>query len=186
MRHLVHGGMTTSPALPGDFYSVFSLDRKLVVDKWALQRKFYELSRQYHPDRFANRRASEQMYALDFAAMLNDAFRVLKTGSTGRVSAQAGRLRYRGAAFEGRYEPELLEEVFELNMILESAPDRPEIEEAEAKFLGMQSETDKELGNLPAKYDETGDSAVLTHIRAVLNRRRYIQNLLRDVDKALA
>jgi len=70
--------------------------------------------------------------------------------------------------------------------MLESAPDPPEIEQAKAKFLSMQSETDKELANLGAKYDATRDRAVLTQIRAVLNRRRYIQNLLRDVDKALA
>jgi molecular chaperone HscB len=178
--------MTTSPALPGDFYSVFSLDRKLLVDQAALQRKFYELSRQYHPDRFANRPVSEQTYALDFTAMLNDAFRVLKDP----VRRAEYLLKLEGFDIgEQRSKdvpPELLEEVFELNMMLESAPDRPEIEEAKAKFLGMQSETDKELAHLAAKYDETGDRAVLTQIRAVLNRRRYIQNLLRDVDKALA
>jgi len=178
--------MTTSPALPGDFFSVFSLDRKLVVDQGDLQRKFYELSRQYHPDRFANRAASEQTYALDFTAMLNDGFRVLKDP----VRRAEYLLKLEGFDIgEQRSKdvpPELLEEVFELNMMLESAPDRPEIEEAKARFLGMQSDTDQELVKLGAKYDETGDRAVLSQIRAVLNRRRYIQNLLRDVDKALA
>lgn len=178
--------MTTSPALPSDFYAVFSLNRKLIVDEGALQRKFYELSRQYHPDRFANQPPSEQTYALDFTAMLNDGFRVLKDP----VRRAEYLLKLEGFDIgEQRSKdvpPELLEEVFELNMMLESAPDRPEIEEAKAKFLGMQSDADKELTNLGAKYDETGDRAVLTQIRAVLNRRRYIQNLLRDVDKALA
>ena len=32
-----------------DYFTVFGLPRKLTVDGAALQRRFYELSRQYHP-----------------------------------------------------------------------------------------------------------------------------------------
>jgi len=178
--------MTTSPALPGDYFAVFSLDRKLGLDEGALQRKFYELSRLYHPDRFARQSAAEQTYALDFTSMLNDAFRVLKDP----IRRAEYLLKLEGFDIgEQRSKdvpPELLEEVFELNMMLESAPDRPELEEARTKFLGMQRDADTEITKLGAKYDESGDRAVLGQIRAVLNRRRYIQNLVRDVDKALA
>ena len=34
-------------------------------------------------------------------------------------------------------------------------------------------------------YDETSDKAVLDQIRATLNRRKYVSNLLRDVEKEL-
>jgi len=186
MRYLVHGGMTTSPALPSDYFAVFSLDRKLVVDEAALQRKFYELSRTFHPDRFATQSPSEQAFALDFTAMLNDAFRVL------RDPIRRGEYLLKLEGFdigEQRSKdvpPELLEEVFELNMMLESAPDRSELEEARTKFLKMQSDTDVEIATLAAKYDSAGDRNTLGQIRAVLNRRRYIQNLVRDVEKALA
>ena len=33
-----------------DYFAVFGLPRKLGVDAEALQRRFYELSRQHHPD----------------------------------------------------------------------------------------------------------------------------------------
>ena len=33
-----------------DFFQVFGLQRRLAVDTAALQRRFYELSRQWHPD----------------------------------------------------------------------------------------------------------------------------------------
>ena len=82
--------------------------------------------------------------------------------------------------------PELLEEVFELNMLLEEAPDREELEQAKTKFQSMQSETDQELSSLFERYDTSGDAAVLQSIRGALNRRRYIQNLVRDVEKSLA
>jgi hypothetical protein len=50
----------------------------------------------------------------------------------------------------------------------------------------MQVEADDELKSLFERYDLSEDAAVLQSIRGVLNRRRYIQNLVRDVEKALA
>jgi hypothetical protein len=50
----------------------------------------------------------------------------------------------------------------------------------------MQRDTDTEPESLFGKYDSSGDRGVLQTIRGVLNRRRYIQNLVRDVEKALA
>ena len=52
--------------------------------------------------------------------------------------------------------------------------------------LRMQAEADSDLHALFGKFDAGGDPAVLSEMRGVLNRRRYIQNLVRDVDKALA
>ena len=33
-----------------DFFEVFGLERRLAIDAAALQRRFYELSRRWHPD----------------------------------------------------------------------------------------------------------------------------------------
>ena len=67
---------------------------------------------------------------------------------------------------------------------------RPQLEAAKESFLGMRGEIDRELTALFTKYDAAeseSDTArqALHEIRGVLNRRRYIENLLRDVDKAL-
>jgi HSCB C-terminal oligomerisation domain. len=87
--------------------------------------------------------------------------------------------------------PELLEEVFELNMALEEmregdASARPQLEQAQARFLGMQKEIDSQLESLFPQYDQSRDPEVLQQIRGVLNRRRYIRNLVREVEQALA
>jgi hypothetical protein len=81
-----------------------------------------------------------------------------------------------------------LEEVFELNMALEEIRDgdtsvRPQLEEAENKFLDMQAEIDRNLQSEFEKYD--GGAESLSRIRGILNRRNYVRNLLRDVSKAL-
>jgi molecular chaperone HscB len=84
--------------------------------------------------------------------------------------------------------PELLEEVFELNMALEELRNgdedaRPQLEEAHARFAAMQEEVDADLHALFSEYDRTGSRDVLARIRGTLNRRKYIRNLLNEVEQ---
>lgn len=189
MRDVVFG-MSTAPALPADYFAVFGLDRRLVLDEAQLQAKFYELSRQYHPDRYAGRPADEQQFALDFTALLNDAYRVLRDP----VKRAEYLLRQEGFDVgEQRSKdvpPELLEEVFELNMKLEElrhgdAEARPALEQERRRFAEMLRRADCDLKSEFAHFDAARDRSVLVVIRGILNRRRYIENLLRDVDKTL-
>jgi molecular chaperone HscB len=176
--------MTATPSLTSDYFAFFSLPRSLSIDTAVLQKKFYELSRQLHPDRYAGRPADEQQYALDATALLNDAYRVLREP----VSRAEYLLKLEGFDIgEQRSKdvpPELLEEVFELNMMLEGAPDRDELEPARDRFNQMLAEVDAELAAEFTAFD-SGDREALGRIRHLLNRRRYIQNLVRDVNRAL-
>ena len=169
-----------------DYYEFFGLPRKLSVDTDDLQRRFYSLSREFHPDRSARKSAEDQQYALDATAILNDGYRVLRDPIKRAEYLLAQEGFDIGEQRSKDVPPELLEEVFELNMLLEETPDRGELEHAREKFQGMQRDTDTELESLFGKYDSSGDRGVLQTIRGVLNRRRYIQNLVRDVEKALA
>jgi len=181
--------------LPKNFYDFFGFDRKLSVDLETLQKRFYELSRQWHPDRFSRKSAEEQAQALEATAILNDGYRTLRDP----VKRAEYLLTEEGFPIgEQRSKdvpPELLEEVFELNMMLEELKSgeesaRPQLESAKQHFVGLRTGIDNELEQLFAKYDssesqsETAKQA-LHEIRGALNRRRYIENLIRDVDRAL-
>jgi molecular chaperone HscB len=183
------------PTFSTDFYDFFGIDRKLRVDGDALQKRFYELSREWHPDRFSRKSAQEQALALEATAILNDGYRTLRDP----VKRAEYLLKEEGFPIgEQRSKdvpPELLEEVFELNMMLEELKGgddsaRPQLEAAKDNFIGLRSEIDSDLEQLFAKYDaaepqsETAKQA-LHEIRGALNRRRYIENLIRDVDRAL-
>jgi molecular chaperone HscB len=83
--------------------------------------------------------------------------------------------------------PELLEEVFELNMALEEIEtSRPQLEEAHQKFLAMREALDRDLFEEFAAYDAKQDQVVLEKVRGILNRRRYIRNLVNQVEQALS
>lgn len=179
-----------------DYFEFFGLGRKLVINSDDLQKRFYELSRQWHPDRFSRRPAEEQSRSLEATSLLNDGYRTLKDP----VKRAEYLLTEEGFPIgEQRSKdvpPELLEEVFELNMMLEElkAGDdsaRPQLEQARASFLTMRGGLDQDLLKLFNRYDasieesETAKQA-LNEIRGILNRRRYIENLVRDVDRALS
>jgi molecular chaperone HscB len=183
------------PILSRNFFKFFGLEQKLCVDAETLQKRFYELSRQWHPDRFGRKSSAEQAEALDATSILNDGYRTLRDP----VKRAEYLLKEEGFPIgEQRSKdvpPELLEEVFELNMMLEElkggdSEARNQLETAGGNFSKLQGDVDRELERLFAKYDAAepeGDTAkkALQEVRGLLNRRRYIDNLLRDVDRAL-
>jgi molecular chaperone HscB len=173
-------------SLTQDYYEFFGIPRKLSVDLEDLEKRFYSLSREFHPDRYARKGAAEQQYALDATSILNDGYRVLRDPIKRAEYLLAQEGFDIGEQRSKDVPPELLEEVFELNMLLEEAPDRSELEQAREKFQRMQRDVDAELEGFFQKYDSSGDRGILQAIRGLLNRRRYIQNLVRDVEKALA
>src|SRR5215471_12128914 len=66
------------PAQSTDYFSFFSLPRKLNIDLAGLEREFYRLSRKLHPDLFARSSSQEQEWSTEKTSQLNDAYRTLK------------------------------------------------------------------------------------------------------------
>lgn len=177
--------------LPSDYFSVFGIAPSLALDLPELQRQFYVLSKQFHPDRFARASAAEQQRALDFTSLLNDAWRVLREP----VSRAEYLLKLQGLepgdSRTNPPPPELLEEVFELNMALEElrggdSDAREPIAAALQRFLALRDQLDQDRDALFVRYDSRRDAATLQELRALLNRRRYIENLVRDAQQALS
>jgi len=174
-----------------DYFELFGIPRSLNLSLDDLQRRFYELSRQLHPDRFMRKPEAERERALEMSSALNDGNRTLKDP----IKRAQYLLKLEGFEIgeqrSNDVPPELLEEVFELNMALEEIRGgdesaRPQLEQAEANFTRMMSEVDQRLQQLFEKYDRAPQRETLSEIRGLLNRRKYIQNLLNEVHTELA
>jgi molecular chaperone HscB len=181
---------------PREYYEFFGMERKLSLDESLLQNRFYELSRQWHPDRFTRRPPAEQAEALDATSVLNDGYRTLRDPIRRAEYVLEEEGFPIGEQRSKDVPPELLEEVFDLNMMLEELKSgdediRPQLEAEKQKFNAMREQSNGELERLFAKFDaseaqsETAKRA-LHEVRGVLNRRRYIENLIHEVDRALA
>jgi molecular chaperone HscB len=211
------------PPVPVDYFTFFGLPRKLNIDIAALEKVFYELSRKLHPDLNARAGDREREWSLEQSSMLNDAYRTLKdpikrthyllrlegVELEEQSKSATEKARASGEAKKQIVPPDLLEEVFELNMQLEELRvqkkmgenDPALIEEIGRQKLELESKHDALLDELKTRWqawDRLMDRAqqngeiseqerkqVRDQMVDVLNRRNYIRNLVRDVSEAL-
>lgn len=195
------------PPPGGDYFSVFSLVPKLDLDLGMLEHQFHKLSRKLHPDRFARASVNEKDWSLADTALLNDAYRTLRDP----IRRTEYLLKLRGAeigeehAGKDRKDPsrvpaDLLEEAFDLNMQLEEmrmskkmGDTDPELqaglEQAKKKYNDMLDQVDSDLRAQWQAWDNGDEPARKNSEKkmvSLLDRRRYINNLVRDVTETLA
>ena len=194
------------PPPGGDYFSVFSLVPVLDLDLGMLEHQFHKLSRKLHPDRFARASTNEREWSLADTALLNDAYRTLRDP----IRRTEYLLKLRGAEIgeehagkdrraSSRVPPDLLEGAFDLNMQLEEmrmskkmgntdAELQSSLEQSQKKFNDLLDDVDRDLRALWKDWD-SGDEAVRKESEkrmvSLLDRRRYINNLVRDVTKIL-
>ena len=193
------------PAQPTDYFSFFGLPRKLEMDEAVLEREFYTLSRKLHPDVYSRASVREQAWSLEKTSQLNDAYRTLKDPVTrteyllsleGIQTEEQSKLateqaRAAGVDKKQSVPPELLEEAFELNMLLEEArvdgadsDVREQLKEAGAGLKVRLKTMQEELHAAWQRWDG-GDTTATAQMVDVLNRRSYLRNLLRDIQNVL-
>jgi len=205
------------PPVPVDYFTFFGLPRRLNIDVPVLEKEFYQLSRKLHPDLFSRADKREQEWSLEQSSQLNDAYRALKDP----IRRTEYLLRLEGVELEEQSKsatelaratgqvkkqvvpPDLLEEVFDLNMQLEElrmqkkmGEDDPAlIEEVGRQKLELEEKHEALLEELKGNWTEwdratdSGTEGDRRRIRDkmvdVLNRRNYLRNLVRDVNEVL-
>lgn len=204
------------PPVPADHFAYFGLPRKLDLDIARLERDFYLLSRKLHPDLYGTADAREQEWSLEQTSKLNDAYRTLKDP----IARTQYLLRLEGVELEEQSKaatekarstgemkkqivpPDLLEDVFELNMQLDElraqkklGEDDPALlEEIGKQKLSLETKQDALLHELrgywndwdsTAEIDDASRTKVRDKMVDLLNRRNYIRNLVRDVNEVL-
>ncbi|HEY3627433.1 MAG TPA: Fe-S protein assembly co-chaperone HscB [Terracidiphilus sp.] len=183
---------------------------RLNLDLASLEKEFHRLSRRLHPDRFARAGGNEKEWSLSGTALLNDAYRTLKDPITRTeyllklYGAEIGeehshKSRRDGEMGASRVPADLLGEVFDLNMQLEEmrmaqkmGGDDPAVKqslnEAKIKFDGLREAVDRDLRAQWDAWDNGDEAARHTAQKAMvalLDRRRYLSNLVRDVTETL-
>jgi len=222
-EHFCESCGKVQPPVPVDYFTFFGLPPKLNLDVAALEKDFYGLSRRLHPDLNARAGSREQEWSLEQSSLLNDAYRTLRDPikrteyllhlegveleeQSKNATEQA---RATGEIKKQIVPPDLLEEVFELNMELEelrmnqkTGEDDPAlIAEIGKQKLALEAKHDALLEELQTCWEawdsvidrsrqgnaETANdrTQVMGKMVDVLNRRNYIRNLVRDVNAAL-
>jgi len=61
-----------------NYFELFELEQSFLPDQALVKKKFYQLSRQYHPDFYGNDSAQEKEKALEMSALVNKAYQTLQ------------------------------------------------------------------------------------------------------------
>ena len=211
------------PPVPVDYFTFFGLPRKLDLDVKALETSFYELSRKLHPDLNAGAASQEQEWSMEQSSLLNDAYRTLKdpirrtqyllhlegVELEEQSKSATEQARATGETKKQIVPPDLLEEVFELNIQLEelrmnkkTGEDDPSlIAEIGKQKVSLEGKHEALLQELEVRWKMWDGMIQRKHngqpvadeerkqerdkMVDVLNRRNYIRNLVRDVNAAM-
>src|SRR6187399_2722114 len=153
-----------------NYFEIFGIPLQLKVDKNELPKKFFELSRKFHPDYYANTTPSEQNKALEITANLNKAFKTFQNpeDTIKYVLQLKGLLEE-----EEKYQlpPEFLMEMMELNEEL-SENSAQQINEIEKGLYAL-------VEPIIENYDDTtGTTSDLLKLKEYYYKKKYLQRIL--------
>jgi len=186
----------------GDYFTFMGLPRRLGLDAQELERRFRELSRQFHPDYFYNASQAERLASLERSSYLNDAFRTLRN-PVSRIEHLLAIEGYAPATTEGQSKApaSLLEEVFELNEQLDAIRELRDggadpadvarrFERAKAPIEARRVEHEQRVAQLSERWDaQRADGpaddrrGTLEALRQCVLERNYITNLIAAIDR---
>jgi len=169
-----------------NYFDLYNLLVSFAPDPALVKTKFYELSRLYHPDRFAQANATAQAEALRMAALNNDAYKTLSKPD----ATMAYILRLNGLLEdEERYKlpPAFLMEMMDLNELLseyEMNPADQDMKQQIAHSLeNYLAEWEQEIRLLTKKYDAGEHTQeLLLKIKDYYFRKKYLLRIQQRID----
>ncbi|MBA3541831.1 MAG: Fe-S protein assembly co-chaperone HscB [Deltaproteobacteria bacterium] len=162
-----------------DLFGLLGLPTRFDLDPQEIERAFFEKSKDYHSDRFANAPAAERVVALSRSRALNDAYQVIK-----KPVPRAEYLLEQAGVTIGdneRLDPAFLMEILELREELadaRAANKLPEVERLQSAMVARRKAAIDSLAPLFAAKD-------LPTLKRTLIVLRYLNRYLEECDAAL-
>lgn len=165
-----------------DAFARLGLKRGFDIDSAQLERRYFDLQRRLHPDRFAAKSPRERALSQQQAAALNQAYETLKDP----LARAAALLRAAGreAKFEGEgtiADPALLTEAMELRETLAEAESRADVERFAADSRTQVDNARAALAGAFAAGNLDGAEALALRLRYLTKLADEAQARLRAV-----
>lgn len=167
-----------------NYFEFYAIPESFTPDQASLKKKFYALSKEYHPDFHANEPDERQQEILELSTLNNKAYHIL--------SDPAKRLEYilrsHDLVAEGA-KPQLpadfLMEMMDLNERLMEVENAEQIAGITAEALAIENDMQKELDSLTADYETLSDTAKedrLNKIADIYYRQKYLLRIKESLD----
>jgi molecular chaperone HscB len=189
-----------------DYFAVLGLPWKVGLDPEELERRFYGLSRKFHPDFFQSATPAEQAKSLERSALVNRAYRTLRDPIS-RVDYLI-RLELGEESVEGvpaRAPVDLLGEMLEVQEALQEAKaaglgveTRARLERERERLMARRALEEEQLLNTGCEWDAAVDGSgrvprareairvkLLNRMKETLAARAYLTAVIDDLSEAL-
>jgi molecular chaperone HscB len=161
-----------------NYFELFEIPVQLSVDTSVLTKRFFELSKKFHPDYFIGEQETAQLEALEKSAMLNKAWKVFQR----REETIKYVLQIKGLLEEEeKYElpPDFLMEVLEINEQLMDDPDAAGIEN---QVNRLQNEIYEPVKDIVENYkDGITTEKELLQVKDYYYKKKYLDRIYREL-----
>ncbi|HTH82171.1 MAG TPA: Fe-S protein assembly co-chaperone HscB [Mucilaginibacter sp.] len=159
-----------------NYFDFYAIPESFKPDQALLKKKFYELSKQYHPDFYANEDEARQQEILELSTVNNKAYQTL-SDDTKRLDYI---LRLHELVAEGA-KPQLpadfLMEMMDINERLMEVESAEELGHVTGEILAVEGDIDEELARLTSGYEQLDDTAKESRLNDIANiyyRQKYL------------
>jgi len=159
-----------------NYFDFYAIPQSFNPDAAQLKKKFYELSKQYHPDFYANEDEAKQQEILELSTLNNKAYQALSDPNK-RLEYI---LRLHDLVSEGA-KPQLpsdfLMEMMDINERLMEVDDATELGHITAEVLAVEGDLNESLAKLTDGYEQLDDTAKESRLNEIANiyyRQKYL------------
>jgi len=167
-----------------NYFEFYGIPESFDIDAALLKKKFYALSKQYHPDFYAGEDEEKQQEILELSTLNNKAYQVL-SDPTRRMEYI---LKLHDLISEGA-KPQLpadfLMEMMDINERLMEVDDAEQLAEVTSEVLAIEGDINDKFASLTADYaglDHTAQESRLNEIAEIYFRQKYLLRIKESLD----
>jgi len=159
-----------------NYFDFYAIPQSFNPDAGQLKKKFYELSKQYHPDFYANEDEAKQQEILELSTLNNKAYQTLSDPNK--------RLEYIlrlhdlvSAGAKPQLPSDFLMEMMDINERIMEVEEAIELGHITGEVLAIEGDMNEELNTLTAGYEQLDDTAKESRLNEIANvyyRQKYL------------
>lgn len=174
-----------------NYFQLYGIHELFNVDEAVVKRKFYELSKKYHPDFYINETAEKQQEILELSTLNNKAYQVLSnSGKRVEYILQLNAMIAEGEKY--KLPQGFLMEMMDVNeaiIELEFNADPEALNHTTKQIKDIEVNLSNELNSLSSEFetaDETAKESILLKIKDLWYRQKYLLRIRDSLNKFAA
>jgi molecular chaperone HscB len=167
-----------------NYFEFYDIPEAFELDAAALKKKFYVLSKQYHPDFYANEDETKQQEILEISTINNKAYQTLSDPNK-RLEYILKQHDLVNEGAKPQLPADFLMEMMDLNERLMEVDDAEQLANIRAEALAVEDDLNVQLQALTVDYQTLNDTAKESRLNSIADiyyRQKYLLRIKESLD----